>query len=199
MHPPLRYQVSEYDCGPTSVMNAISFLFATREVPPEFVKSIYGYTLDDFNDLGAPCRRGTSNDSLRYLTSWFNRYRERTGYPLRCEFYEKEEFSLDENSPLIQCLKGGGAAVVRCILKVPHYITLTGIDEKYFHVFDPYYWDIQFEEDGIIRVEDKPMEMNRLISRDLLSCTAGEHYVLCREEKSAMLFYKEGEGKVVLT
>ena len=30
MKTPLHYQISEYDCGPTTMMNAMSFLF-TRE------------------------------------------------------------------------------------------------------------------------------------------------------------------------
>ena len=31
---PLRYQMSEYDCGPTALLNAMSFLFDRAEIPP---------------------------------------------------------------------------------------------------------------------------------------------------------------------
>ena len=31
MKNPLHYQLSEYDCGPTSMMNAIAYLFEHRE------------------------------------------------------------------------------------------------------------------------------------------------------------------------
>ena len=34
---PLRYQMSEYDCGPTSMLNAISYLFEREEIPPRLV------------------------------------------------------------------------------------------------------------------------------------------------------------------
>ena len=30
---PLRYQISEYDCGPTSMLNAVSYLFEREEIP----------------------------------------------------------------------------------------------------------------------------------------------------------------------
>lgn len=33
MKNPLHYQFSEYDCGPTSMQNAISFLFEREEIP----------------------------------------------------------------------------------------------------------------------------------------------------------------------
>ena len=40
MNNPLRYQVTEYDCGPTSMLNAISYLFPREEIPPEIVRNI---------------------------------------------------------------------------------------------------------------------------------------------------------------
>ena len=33
MKNPLHYQLTEYDCGPTSLLNAISFLFEREEIP----------------------------------------------------------------------------------------------------------------------------------------------------------------------
>ena len=38
MKNPLHYQLSEYDCGPTSMLNAMSFLFSREEIPPEIVR-----------------------------------------------------------------------------------------------------------------------------------------------------------------
>ena len=40
MKNPLRYQVSEYDCGPTSLLNAVSFLFEREEIQPEILRNI---------------------------------------------------------------------------------------------------------------------------------------------------------------
>lgn len=46
MKNPLHYQFSEYDCGPTSMQNAISFLFEREEIPPEVLRNIMLYCLD---------------------------------------------------------------------------------------------------------------------------------------------------------
>lgn len=35
MNNPLRYQITEYDCGPTSVLNGISALFPREVIPPD--------------------------------------------------------------------------------------------------------------------------------------------------------------------
>ena len=40
MKNPLHYQFSEYDCGPTSMQNAISFLFEREEIPPEVLPTL---------------------------------------------------------------------------------------------------------------------------------------------------------------
>ena len=39
MKNPLHYQLSEYDCGPTSMMNAIAYLFEREEIPPEAIRN----------------------------------------------------------------------------------------------------------------------------------------------------------------
>ena len=46
MHNPLRYQISSYDCGPTSLLNAISYLFPREEIPAEIIRNIMFYSLD---------------------------------------------------------------------------------------------------------------------------------------------------------
>lgn len=35
MNNPLRHQMTEYDCGPTSMLNAVGYLFRREEIPPE--------------------------------------------------------------------------------------------------------------------------------------------------------------------
>ena len=47
MKNPLHYQLTEYDCGPTSLLNAISFLFEREEIPPEVIRNI----IDDQSHL----------------------------------------------------------------------------------------------------------------------------------------------------
>ena len=46
MKSPLRYQVTQYDCGPTTMTNAILYLFEREEIPPDLVRHIGLCTLD---------------------------------------------------------------------------------------------------------------------------------------------------------
>ena len=43
---PLRFQVTEFDCGTVSLLNAFSFLFEREDIPAELVRAIHNYTLD---------------------------------------------------------------------------------------------------------------------------------------------------------
>ena len=197
---PLRYQMTEFDCGPTAVANAISFLYDTEEVPPDFVKVIYQYTLDECNAKGAPYRMGTSPCSLAFLAEWFNRYGKRVGFPIRCEYYDKDQVSFREGSPVMEGLRNGAAAVMKCMFGCEQYITVTGMDDTYVHVFDPYFSNLRKkkikEEFGVGRIEvvkDKPMEMNRLIPIEVMDCSGVQGHSYCMQEcekRIALLFFK---------
>ena len=45
MKSPLHYQISEYDCGPTTLLNALNFLFEREEIPPDIIRNIMLYYL----------------------------------------------------------------------------------------------------------------------------------------------------------
>lgn len=49
---PLRYQNTEYDCGTTSFVNALAYLYDREDIPVELLKAIYRFTLDVENDEG---------------------------------------------------------------------------------------------------------------------------------------------------
>lgn len=44
---PFRYQVTEKDCVPTSILNAISLLLKRKHIPQEVLRAVYTCTLDD--------------------------------------------------------------------------------------------------------------------------------------------------------
>lgn len=60
MKTPLSYQSTEYDCGPTTLINAIRFLFQREEIPPELIKTITLYCLDGYNETGEAGKSGTT-------------------------------------------------------------------------------------------------------------------------------------------
>ena len=72
MKNPLHYQFSEYDCGPTSMQNAISFLFEREEIPPEVLRNIMLYCLDCYSSEGVPGKSGTSCAAMMFLSNWLN-------------------------------------------------------------------------------------------------------------------------------
>ena len=54
MKNPLHYQISECDCGPTSMLNAISYLFNREDIPPEIIRNVMLYCLDCYSAEGVP-------------------------------------------------------------------------------------------------------------------------------------------------
>ena len=72
MKNPLHYQLSEYDCGPTSMLNAVSYLFQREEVPPEIIRNITLYCLDCYGADGACGKSGTSCAAMMFLSNWLN-------------------------------------------------------------------------------------------------------------------------------
>ena len=72
MKNPLHYQISEYDCGPTSMLNAIIYLFDREQIPPDIIRSIMLYCLDCYGACGAPGKSGTSCAAMMFLSNWLN-------------------------------------------------------------------------------------------------------------------------------
>ena len=70
MKNPLRYQLSEYDCGPTSMLNALAFLFEREDIPPEAVRNIMLYCLDCYGSDGVSGKSGTSCAAMMFLSNW---------------------------------------------------------------------------------------------------------------------------------
>ena len=54
------------------MLNAISFLFAREEIPPEVIRNIMLYCLDCYNNEGIPGKSGTSCAAMMFLTNWLN-------------------------------------------------------------------------------------------------------------------------------
>ena len=66
----LIYQSTEYDCGPTTLTNAIRYLFDREEIYPDIVKYIMLYCLDSYNEAGEVGKRGTSASAMMFLSNW---------------------------------------------------------------------------------------------------------------------------------
>ncbi len=62
MKTPLRFQMTEFDCGTVSILNAIMYLYKREEIPAELVKVVTKYSLDCYDDDGKIGQGGTSRE-----------------------------------------------------------------------------------------------------------------------------------------
>ena len=127
MKSPLRYQATEYDCGPTSMTNAIIYMFDREEIPPDLIRHIGQGTLDSFDENGHIGRYGTSGAAIRYFGSWLNELRYAGLLPIESWFTEKEDVCFGKGSRLTEALENGCAIVLHVFLNgYGHYILITG-------------------------------------------------------------------------
>lgn len=135
---PLRYQITEYDCGPTSLLNGISFLFEREEIPPEVVRNIMLYSLDTYGADGFSGKSGTSHTAMMFLSNWLDGFGKTGRLNIRSSYLSGRDVNMSADSRIVSALSRRGAAVVRLDLDGWHYVLLTGIEDDYALVFDPY-------------------------------------------------------------
>ena len=192
MKNPLHYQLSEYDCGPTSMLNAMSYLFQREEIPPEIIRNIMLYCLDCYGPDGACGKSGTSCMAMMFLSNWLNGYRPAGHFPISSRYLSGEAVNFQQNSGLRDALRRGGAAVVRGDLEGWHYVLLTGIQEDRVFLFDPYYRDGPFEGEDIQVITDHPAAYNRIVPTRYFERETREVYSLGPvEQREAVLLFNE--------
>ena len=166
---PLAYQKTEYDCGPTTMMNALSCLFDREVIPPDVVKYIMMYSLDAYNERGEYGKNGTSQMAMMFMTSWLNHFGRVKQFPVHCEYISGSDVFIGHNSKIVDGLKRGGVVVARVMYDVWHYVLITGCDSRYVYLFDPYYRCRPYKIDGIDLITDKPLTRNRRVRHELLN------------------------------
>lgn len=169
MKNPLHYQISEYDCGPTSILNGVSFLFDREQIPPTVIKTIMFNCMDCADASGECGKRGTSCNAIRFLSGWLDRYGVSGDIAVCSRFEQGSCVSLAEDSTLTRVLQGGGAAVVHIFLDgIGHYVLLTGIEENRVYMFDPYFDPGITGADGVLMDNSHPFSYNRIVPVSLL-------------------------------
>lgn len=138
MKSPLRYQFSEYDCGPTTMLNAVSYLFEREEIPPEIIRNVMLYSLDCYSQNGEPGRAGTSRMAMMFISNWLDGFGRATNLPLSSQYLSGKSVYIGQESFINDALHRGGAAVVRLFYDVEHYALLTGeLPDGRILMFDP--------------------------------------------------------------
>ena len=203
MKPPLRYQMTEFDCGTVSLLNAISFLFDREEIPAELIRAINIYTLDCYDEAGQLGGCGTSKEAINMLAHWMENYSKTKDFQIKCERYDGHEVTLD----LIKSkLKKGTVIFAKSWLTEGHYVIITKIDDKYAYIFDPYYLsEKRFDESsdgkvGFYRdskrfaldpaieiILDHPFDYNRRVTLARLGADANKDFSLRKLDEREIL------------
>ena len=200
----LAYQMTEFDCGPTTVTNAIRFLFDREEISPALLKGIWLYCNDTYNEQGELGKRGTSKASIHFLASWLTDYGKGTRFPLRAECVEGADADIRPGSRTLQCLAEGGAALMRCwIEEYGHYVLLTSIEnERELGLFDPYDEpdELVVKVDGMKIIHDQPLRLNRIVPISRLNSHEKLDYAMGDDDlRVNLLFWRTAAEKVSQT
>ncbi|GHU80199.1 peptidase C39 [Clostridia bacterium] len=192
MKVPLRYQMSEYDCGPTSMLNAMSYLFEREAIPPDVPKYIMMYCLDAYNGKGEFGKSGTSQMAMMFLTSWLNQFSRAKKFPISCAYLSGQEVAVSPESEIVGALQQGGAVVIRLMYGVWHYVLLTGAHGGTVELFDPYYRKRPFTQSGIELVQDSPFTKNRHVRfEDMNQETKGPYALGPRGTREAVMLFNK--------
>ena len=187
----LIYQSSEYDCGPTSVTNAMRYLFERSEIPPAVLKHIWMMGIDTFSIDGEPGKEGTSKASMRYMAYWFESFAEKCRFPIRSTFLDMDFAAIGKGSLTWNCLRNGGCAVMRCTHGGDgHYVLLTRIlNDEEIGLFDPYDEKPDPYDPGRRHIYDEPKVMNRVVRVEYLNRQDESDYAMGPLEKREMLLF----------
>lgn len=163
MKVPLRFQITEYDCGTVSLLNAFSYLFEREEIPALLVKQIHKYMLDCYGDDGNLGNGGTSREATNKLTMWITKYTKDNNFNVICERLTTNEVNYDN---INNCLNNNGVIFTRCWQTQEHYVIVTKIKKNKVYIFDPYYFDkTYYDKDKQVKIVfNKPFTHNRIVT-----------------------------------
>lgn len=162
MKTPLRYQITEFDCGTVSLTNCITYLFEREEIPAELIKNISMYTLDCYDKNGNLGQGGTSRQAVEFLSQWIESYCKSHNFGIDCKYLSKEDVKIE---PIKECVKKGGCVNLRTFLGTEHYVMITDVDDDYVYLFDPYYLE-KHSSNEVEIINDFPTKYNRKIKMD---------------------------------
>ena len=178
---PLRYQNTEYDCGTTSFINALAYLYDREDVPVELIKAVYKYTLDVENEEGIVGKGGTSRKHAELLARYFSKYaNENKDFNINCKVLSKEEVNLEEMKKTVD---NNGVIIARCFQDVEHYVLITKIDDNFAYIFDPYYLeeDHYYNDEDVAIVLHETFTHNRVVKIERLFDESNKDFSLLKK------------------
>ena len=184
---PLRYQNTEYDCGTTSFVNVLAYLYDREDIPVELLKSIYRFTLDVENSEGIVGKGGTSRKHAELLARYFVDYANKNdNFDIKCQILSGKEVNL---KVMKKTLNNNGVIIARCWQDTEHYVLITKIDDTFAYIFDPYYLDENYyvNDDDVAIVLHDTFTHNRLVKIDRLFDESLKDFSLLEEDKRPVI------------
>ena len=178
MKTPLRDQITNFDCGPTSILNGLSRLFEREEIPPVVMRHVTSCCMDWFDDEGNLGRRGTTHAAMGYVAGWLRQVGELGKMPLMCRYLTGEAVTLAPGSQLRQALEQGACAVVFIDLDGWHYILITAVEEDRVYAWDPWRLPEPFPVADVKTDYDHPYDYNRIVPLSRFESTEIHPYSL---------------------
>ena len=189
MKSPLMYQMTEETSGDVAVYNCISYLFEREEMPLEFLNMMASYSVSCYDEDGILSNKDFYENFLFFTSSWIDDYAKEKHIPLSSKYLSGDDVNL---LTIRRCLIAGGCVDLKTFRRGRHYVTITGMDDEYMFIFDPYFRpDESYRpQTGIEVVLDKPFEYNRKVKIEKF---IEEHKAeLClgdKDDREAVFFY----------
>ena len=179
---PLRYQNTEYDCGTTTFVNALAYLYDREDIPVELLKAIYRLTLDLEDSKGIVGGCGTSTEHSELLAKYFVKYANGNNkFDIECKVLRGAEVNIKN---LKKNLTDNSVIIARCYQEVEHYVLITKIDDMFAYIFDPYYLeeDYYLSDDDVAIILHESFSHNRLVKIERLFVESKKDFSLLNVE-----------------
>src|SRR5574340_1346047 len=135
---PLRYQATEADCYPTSILNALVWLFEQHELPGAALHHIYASCLDGIEHGVAGSY--TSEHAGLALVGWLNEFKT-PSFAVATEVVRGHNLNLRHSGQVLRWLRRGGVAVldVRVTTRTTHSILARSAGADHLELWDSYF------------------------------------------------------------
>ena len=187
MKVPLRYQNTEYDCGTTSFVNALAYLYDREDIPVQLLKAVYRFTLDVEDKDGIEGKGGTSRKHAEILAKYFSEYaNDNKEFDIHCKILYGENVTLDR---MKDALNNNGVIIARCWQDVEHYVLITKIDDNFAYIFDPYYLEENYyvNDQDVAIVLHETFTHNRLVKINRLFDESPKDFSLLEKRKRSII------------
>ena len=171
MKTPFRLQASNFDCVPTSFVNALVHLFNRDEIPPLVLQRVYMLSLDCMFH-NSEHGEGTSDLAISFIAQWLTEFKSNKfkSFRVEAEYLEGDRLHLGPGNKLVECLNSNGVGVVsvRHFNNEWHEITLLKSEDRWLYAFDPYPYSEEKNKPGCYEFisNSDPMKPNLRIHYD---------------------------------